>query len=33
MKTEIDLLREELADFVEKMKRAGIDIAAIKKAN
>lgn len=31
MKTELELLNEELADFVKKMKQAGIDIKTIKK--
>ncbi len=31
MKTEEELLREELEAFVRKMKRAGIDVTKIKK--
>lgn len=30
MKTEAELLREELASFAKKMKQAGIDIKTIK---
>lgn len=31
MKTELELLNAELADFVKKMQQAGIDIKTIKK--